>query len=725
MDFFVKRTLNRVSVLFLLISAIPILFVSCNRQGNHKKLEALRNQCEEYAVQSQTDTLRSAASRYLLHAKKGSKDYYYALYFQVLSDFNVKDYSRVVNRTSKITAQPALAQYKDVACHFQFTKARAFQKSGQFEDAIGTFKYCFKYDSPDDSVRNTIRTIAVEAMLQMTNSYHSEGKFQDCAVCLDSLRQHQSALIKQLCERDLYSLSAYSLYMTDDIKKAIALMDSTLAMPLYAPTSQRLFRDYSYAAAIYNGWPGREKQTIELCNKALSIGFKDKSISGLNWLIDLLGELYHRQGEIEKAIDLYQMSANYSKEKKDLNGEADAYMNLSTIYFDLGLYNQADDFADHALVKNLEQQVRNPKFCGDAYLKKAGTIYQLGKVDSAFYYIHLADSCFQGMPYSVGRMQVDELIGGIQTDMPSKTDVQDGIDHLKKVLKVHSNNTLRAEVFLLLAKGLIKQGNDREGEAMLDSMYAIVNASPVPFYIEGANRFALQYYLKKNDVAKVSRVAASYLKENEERNDKQVQNKTMQFILKYKAEQQEQQLRLMQSELKNRKLSLILSLSLAAILLIILSGSIYIFVHKKRNFLLRHQLMEERLSDLSQKLSETSQHSNEVESKLSGILNDMSKRQQLASITPDVFRGSGEARFRSLFAQLYPSYLDNLHIKVPNISRNEEIICMLIVLGQTPEQILETLCIERGSLNMARHRLRQKIQLQYEESLDDFVKSLL
>jgi hypothetical protein len=103
MDFFVKRTLNRVSVLFLLISAIPILFVSCNRQGNHKKLEALRNQCEEYAVQSQTDTLRSAASRYLLHAKKGSKDYYYALYFQVLSDFNVKDYSKVVNRISKIT----------------------------------------------------------------------------------------------------------------------------------------------------------------------------------------------------------------------------------------------------------------------------------------------------------------------------------------------------------------------------------------------------------------------------------------------------------------------------------------------------------------------------------------------------------------------------------------------------------------------------------------------
>jgi hypothetical protein len=44
----------------------------------------------------------------------------------------------------------------------------------------------------------------------------------------------------------------------------------------------------------------------------------------------------------------------------------------------------------------------------------------------------------------------------------------------------------------------------------------------------------------------------------------------MQFILKYKAEQQEQQLRLMQSELRNRKLSLKLSLSLAAILLITL-----------------------------------------------------------------------------------------------------------------------------------------------------------
>src|SRR5574344_789267 len=449
MDTIENWMLDRVFIRLFLMLAILLQFVSCGRKGNEKELKSLMTQCEKYAVQGQTDTLRSAAANYLQHTEKDSKDYFNALYFQVLSDFNVKDYSKVVYRISKITSQPALAQYKDVSCRFQFTKARAYQKSGQFDNAIGTFKHCFKYDSPDDSVRNTIRTITVEAMLQMMNSYHSEGKFQDCAVCMDSLRQHQSALIQQLCKRDLYSLSAYSLYMTDDIKMAIALMDSTLTMPLYSPTPQRMFRDYSFAAAIYNGWPGREKQTIELCNKALSIGFKDKSISGLHWLIDLLGKLYQRQGEIEKAIDLYQMSANYSKEKKDLNGEADAYMILSTIYFDLGLYNQADDFADHALVKNLEQQVRNPKFCGDAYLKKAGTIYQLGKVDSAFYYIHLADSCFQGMPYSVGRMQVDELIGGIQTDMPSKTDVQDGIDHLKKVLKVHSNNTLRAEVFLL------------------------------------------------------------------------------------------------------------------------------------------------------------------------------------------------------------------------------------------------------------------------------------
>jgi hypothetical protein len=50
---------------------------------------------------------------------------------------------------------------------------------------------------------------------------------------------------------------------------------------------------------------------------------------------------------------------------------------------------------------------------------------------------------------------------------------------------------------------------------------------------------------------------------------------------------------------------------------------------------------------------------------------------------------------------------------------------MLIALDQSPEQMVDIMCIARSSLNMDRHRLRQKMGLERGESLEDFIKSLL
>ena len=50
---------------------------------------------------------------------------------------------------------------------------------------------------------------------------------------------------------------------------------------------------------------------------------------------------------------------------------------------------------------------------------------------------------------------------------------------------------------------------------------------------------------------------------------------------------------------------------------------------------------------------------------------------------------------------------------------------MLIVLVQTTDQMADILCIARNSVNMARHRLRQKMKLNKEESLEDIIHNLL
>jgi FixJ family two-component response regulator len=62
---------------------------------------------------------------------------------------------------------------------------------------------------------------------------------------------------------------------------------------------------------------------------------------------------------------------------------------------------------------------------------------------------------------------------------------------------------------------------------------------------------------------------------------------------------------------------------------------------------------------------------------------------------------------------------------VPAITRREELFCMLIVLKQDNKRIAELMAIAPRSVLMLRHRLRQKIGLTIESSLDIFIESIL
>jgi tetratricopeptide (TPR) repeat protein len=676
-------------------------------------------------MQLQTDTLRDAANKYLRCTTTGSKDYFQAIHFLILSDFNAHDYATVLRRIDKIEAQPDFNRYPDLGCRYQYTKARAFQFEQKYDQAIEVFKSCIKYDSTNDSLQEHIRSVIVEAMLQMMNSYHAVGQYDECVSCLDSLLKHPTPIIRKYCMRDVYAYLAYATYMTDKSKQSISLINKTLSMPLYKPTPQRLFRDYSYAAAIFYYNEKNQKRTIEYCKKALNIGSKDKSIAGLGWLMNLLCNIYQDTGKIQEAINIYQWGINYSRAKGDTNGEANAYINLTDIYMDIELYEQANEFVNLAIEKTLLKKVPDPRLCIESYMRKGNVMYKLNKTDSTFYYLHKAESYARELPYSDGEALLDKAFGIMMVNMPDARNVQSGINRLRKVLTVPINATQKAHVFQELAKGLIRLHKDKEGEAMLDSMYNVMNANSPSLYIDDAYHDALQYYISKNNVPQIKRYASAYLVSNKIKTDKQTLKKLTQFVLHYNTEKQEQQLKMMNMNLNNKRLHVQMLMLLLVILFISLLSFIFIHLYKKRNYKLRHQLMEERLNDLSKKLFNSTRRRYELEDKLTNILGSVSDKEHMATVTPSLYKDKNEVRFRNNFTQLYPSFLPKLKERIPKITRNEEILCMLIALDQTPEQMIDIMCIARSSLNMDRHRLRQKMGIERGESLEDFIKSLL
>jgi len=139
----------------------------------------------------------------------------------------------------------------------------------------------------------------------------------------------------------------------------------------------------------------------------------------------------------------------------------------------------------------------------------------------------------------------------------------------------------------------------------------------------------------------------------------------------------------------------------------------------------RLKISSQKLSVLSEKLTCLSHHSIEIENELSDLLSDMSNKEQIAMVTPKLYRESGEKKFRNRFMLLYPNFIKKLREAVPAVTRSEEILCMLIILDQSTEQMIDILCISRNSINMTRHRLRRKMDLDRNDTLEEKIKDLL
>ena len=107
------------------------------------------------------------------------------------------------------------------------------------------------------------------------------------------------------------------------------------------------------------------------------------------------------------------------------------------------------------------------------------------------------------------------------------------------------------------------------------------------------------------------------------------------------------------------------------------------------------------------------------------FLNTKENRQELETLTPSLLQTDGETKFRQYFELLYPLFLPRLREKVPTVTHREELLSMLIVLKQDNKRIAELLAIAPRSVLMLRHRFRQKIGMDTELSLENFIEEIL
>lgn len=84
-----------------------------------------------------------------------------------------------------------------------------------------------------------------------------------------------------------------------------------------------------------------------------------------------------------------------------------------------------------------------------------------------------------------------------------------------------------------------------------------------------------------------------------------------------------------------------------------------------------------------------------------------------------------ELRFRKIFSDIYPGFIDRMRRDYPWLTPGNELLCMLICLRKNNNEIALALGISRESVTTARYRLRSRFKLAKDVDLNDFILSRL
>ena len=600
-----------------------------------------------------------------------------------------------------------------------FQQARVLQRNGKYNEAIATFKDCLLQPVNEDEFTEQQVVLCADALVQLMNTFQSKGDPETCITTLQEVF-NSSPLLQKHCLRDCYAVMGYALSRTEKMKEAEEAMLKVFTLPLHYATPERYFRDYAYAAAVFYSNPNYQSQVIDWCQEALSQAELCDNLSGKQWVTAMLGTLYKRNGHINKALDLYQQS----KEEAELRGDELGVLNSLHALIDLFLYwnvpEYANIFATEAVRVEEVMAVDNPMISAQTYINKGRALQQLGEIDSVFIYTEKARELCRALPYNSGMVDVDLLHGAYLIEKGGDS-LHLGIQELQQVVR-QGTAANRAKAYHKLAQTYLSSGNDDMAEIMLDNMYLLLNKNDAPLYIQLDYQPVLEYYLKNRNLNKVEQYTRMMLREQQVLKEKRLNFNLVEAIVKSQTEQQRQELRILQLEKANQRLWFCICVVLYVAFVVVIVVMLY---YQKRHYKTQMKKVGDRYELLVQEMNQTNAEKEMISQEIDEIMSDKDSRQELETLAPSILHKSGESRFRQRFELLYPLFLSRLRERVPSISRREELLSMLIVLKQDNREIAELLAIAPRSVLMLRHRFRQKIGLEVEHSLENFIEDIL
>lgn len=550
-------------------------------------------------------------------------------------------------------------------------------------------------------------------------NYLKSKQFRSGIEYMDSLSQ--IPFIQENCKHELLSARASMHQMYGDNEQAIELANEYLQLPDYEDTD-RFIPQAEIISGVYIYSGNDIPQAIRILEKGMKAYRQGGKYRNMLRIMSRLGIYYRLIGEYEKAVAINQEAISSYTDSIAPPNIVIAYGEQANLYAELGMY-------DRALQLNTKAQhyslLKDSFGLGDLYRYRAAIFGQTGIKDSIFYYLNQAEkiSALQG---SFKGVFVNKV-----TTVEAYLDYTDSVQKaLTLALSICPDSSrmpqwAKYELELHLGRALLQTGKATQGIPLIEKAAQGFISMDMRSGKQKANNILMDYYLSMN----MNDAFVRCYKRSQTFTDSLNLAEKMRAVaaanIRFDAERKEKENTLLSAQVKLQKQQLFYNICISITLLLTLIISVAYFINKRKSNRLLLGKHKQEIKKLITRQQELNRRNEQLTEQIEQAMatNNLTSIRQLTG--QNLLSKEDENDFRQSFAVIHPLYLPRLREYYPQLTRNEELLAMLICMNQSTDEIALIMGINRNSVNMIRSRMRKNIGLAKEESLDEVVKQFL
>ena len=513
------------------------------------------------------------------------------------------------------------------------------------------------------------------------NSVNTQNDKPDSAIVYAKRALEISGTPRQKLECSMHLAEIYNDMIKYDLAVDYAIKTVSFAAELKDRKS--LAGAYRILGVVYM-YIGDYEASSENLFSSLKIYDEEQYKQGKARVLSNIGTFYFLNENYGKSLEYILKSIDISKEIMDTVGISVNYNNMATCYASMGLFEDVKKYINEAILLNeklgLKLQV------GVNY-QNLGKFYMENQMyDSALFFLRKAETIYLNEKGSV-------YLPNIYIDFS---------EYYKKTgnQKMHADYALMA--FQLSKKNNLKRSKIASAELLYD------------FYIsqndfEKACRFgSIRYQLRDSlklmeSMVKISRLEFQYQNEQKEIFRKSQQQKRDIIIL-----------------------FVVIVLILCTLLLLLLFTKQKV---KNKNIQLEQQRLQDEVEFKNKELTTNVMDvikKNELLSEIEGHLIEISRKTtnketktEIFNLTKEIEQSMGTRiweEFEKRFSSVHNSFYNKLIEKYPSLTPNELKLCAFLRLNLTSKDISQLTGQQISAIEVARYRIRKKLNINNTET---------